>query len=256
MKIIFSSDYHLDHVTQGIPRFDELRRAVHEVVDVAIEQEVDAFVFGGDLCDPDSGACVFRAVRVALEAAMRLNESKIPNYWLVGNHDVIEDGSGDTTLDPLMALDEEGLETRVLREPRLLPVFTEAKLGDLTTTQNFQFLALPFTPTNRNYNADSTVRELLKQSAGVKLVVLSHLSMPGVQPGEETTEMPRGRDIEFPIQAFADSNANVAVVLQGHYHRAQKIEIPGVGPCVIPGSLARLTFSEEGNQIGYALVNL
>jgi len=248
MKILVTGDWHLDHITQGVTRFPELQDVVRKMVETAIDEEVDAFVFGGDLCDPDSGSCVFRAVRVALGAAMALNDARIPNYWLVGNHDVIEDGTGDTTLDPLLALCGEGLGTTVLRDPYLFGC------------NGYAMLALPFTPTVRNYDAAQWVERTLtpgpSQSFGTGLVVLSHLSMPGVQPGEETTEMPRGRDVEFPLQAFADSGRPIAVTAQFHYHRQQTLELPHIGKCFIPGSLAQLTFSEEGKQSGFGIIEL
>jgi DNA repair exonuclease SbcCD nuclease subunit len=258
VKILATSDWHGDHITQGVRRFDELQTAVREIVDIAIEEEVDAFIFGGDLCDPDSGSCVFRVVRMALEAANRLNDARIPNYWLVGNHDVIEDGSGDTTLDPLLALQCEGLDTKVIRDPEL---FSHSMIRK---SHEYAFLALPFTPTTRNYDAAKWVTEKLapnktgehRVSFGKGIIVLGHLSVPGVQPGEETTEMPRGRDVEFPIQALADSGRPIACVIHGHYHRQQTLELPHIGKCFIPGSLAQLTFSEEGKQSGFGIIEL
>jgi DNA repair exonuclease SbcCD nuclease subunit len=141
--------------------------------------------------------------------------------------------------------------TRVLREPALFH-------------HGYGFLALPFTPTIRNYDANEWVRNTLAPTKTGDpnvpfhkgIIVLSHLSMPGVQPGEETTELPRGRDIEFPLQALADSGRPVALTAQFHYHRQQTLELPHIGKCIIPGSLAQLTFSEEGKPSGFVIVEL
>lgn len=231
MKFVAISDVHLDHVTHGVRRFEEVRDAMHVAADRAIEENADAFFFLGDLCDPDSGSSVFRAVEVALDVALRLVMRHIPSVWLAGNHDVIEDGTGDTTLSPLRALQHPGL-VHVAERPRTIVIADR------------HVVCLPFTATSHPYDVEGAVGMMTANLRRETAISLSHLNVPGVVPGEETLEMPRGREVILPVHLLKD---RVGLMLQGHYHRQQ---VTGDG-VVIPGSLARLAFGEEGNRPGF-----
>lgn len=237
-KILVTSDWHLDHVTAGVQRFEELRHAVFAMVARAIDDNFDAFLFLGDLCDPDSGSSVFRAIEVAADAAMRLATKSIPSIWLAGNHDVIEDGTGDTTLSPLRALSVSNGHVTVVERPKVL------RFG-----HRLDIVCLPFTATSHAYDVEKFVRSSSTSSTDV--VVLGHLSIPGIIPGEETHEMPRGREICWPHEAVDAMPARRKFLANGHYHRQQVYR--GIN---IPGSLARLTFGEKDHEPSFLIVEV
>lgn len=246
IKILASSDWHGDHSTHGVSRFAEIRDAVHHTVDRAIEEDVTAYAFLGDLCDPDSGSCVFRVVELAIEAAVRLAERAIDSIWLAGNHDVVEDQTGNTTISPLRALAGMGKIKRVhvLEQPdvvRLRPRLGGSAYADV--------LGLPFTASSHSYDPRKAIQKASEVTTPSRLVILSHLSVPGVVPGEETHEMPRGRDVVLPAELAVEK---AKLVLQGHYHRQQRTK-EGIW---IAGSLARLTFNEERHEPGYLLASV
>jgi DNA repair exonuclease SbcCD nuclease subunit len=233
MKLVVSSDWHGDHVSMGHPRYAEIKRAVCATVDAAIEEEVDAYLFLGDLCDPE-GPGVFRSVELAIAAALRLEAEDIPSFWIAGNHDVLEDGSGETTLTPLRAVQQDSDLVTVIERPGFYKVC------------GLDMLALPFTATSYPYDP----RAAAKKPADI---VISHLNVPGIIPGEETTEMARGRDINFPFE----ETKRAKLRLQGHYHRQMDFD-PGDGgvPIRIPGSLARLTFGEGEHLPSFLIVEV
>lgn len=241
MKLLVTSDWHADAKTIGHARFGDVERAVGEMVQRAIELRVGAFLFLGDLCDPDSGSAAFRSVELAVSAAMTLSRAGIRSIWMAGNHDVIEDGSGDTTLSPLRPLDCMGSLVEVVERPRCLELGVGLRLQ-----------LLPYTATSHPYDPKAEVDGL--DWRGCKLVVAGHLAVEGVEPGEETTDMPRGRDVVFPRECF--SLADKVVLLNGHYHRQQTHERPGFVPLSIPGSPARFTFGEQDNRPGYLIVEV
>ena len=222
MKIVCSSDWHLDHVTAGVPRFEEIAAAVDQAVAHAITTKADMFIFAGDLCDPDSGVSVFRCVQKAFEAAIRLSDANIRSIWVAGNHDIIEDGSGDTTLSPLKAI---GRDVHVADRPGVI----------------WNVLALPFVSALAPYDPAAEAKRLI--ALHCPQVVVGHLNVPGIIPGEETHEMPRGREVIFPVK----ETAGIPLKLHGHYHR-QQVTPEGIH---IPGSLARLTFGEEAHTPGF-----
>jgi DNA repair exonuclease SbcCD nuclease subunit len=232
MKIVVSSDWHGDHVTMGVSRHAEIRAAVKTTVDVAIGVKADAYLFLGDLCDPE-GPGVFRSIEMATWAALTLARAGVPSLWLAGNHDVLEDGSGETTLTPLRPL-TGGIVV--------------AELPGVYGVGSLDVVALPFTATSHAYDPRTSTAKLADGR-----VVVSHLNVPGIIPGEEVTDMPRGRGIAFPFEETKGARAR----LQGHYHRQQSFD-PGDGgpPIMIPGSLARLTFGEGAHVPSYFVLEL
>jgi hypothetical protein len=78
-------------------------------------------------------------------------------------------------------------------------------------------------------------------------IVLGHLTeIPEAKPGEETTELPRGRGIPFPVAA-----CKAKTLVNGHFHRRQKAS--GIW---MPGALARLTFGEETHDPGFLILEV
>jgi DNA repair exonuclease SbcCD nuclease subunit len=243
-KLVVSSDWHLDAVTAGVRRLSDLRVALSTILN-RVQAEKDAghhvlSLFLGDLCDPDSGTPVWAAICTALAFLTKLGTIGVPSVWLAGNHDVIEDGSGVTTISPLA---------------RLFPFTGRVVEGPESWVDgNLVFLALPFTAKSHAYNPALYVSEVLpviwELHPEKTLVVLGHLNIAGVVPGEETTEMPRGREVAFPLDEI-NKWPGEKVLLHGHYHRQQVFN--GVH---IPGALERLTFGEEGHQPGFLVVEV
>lgn len=228
MKLICTSDWHLDWKTAGLSRFDDISQAILQTVAEAKEQDVDAYVFLGDLCDPGSAAirCVSFAARVAKE----LSAAGIPSLWLSGNHCTQEDGHGTTVLSPLAAM---GLgKVTVVESPRAMfwpPI-------------DAWVVCLPYTPRSHAYDPEAFIDEAAGICTRHPAVVLGHLNIEGIGPGSETKDLPRGRDVFLPIDLINETWPN-ALVLNGHYHRRQTFR--GIE---IPGSLCRLTFSEENDE--------
>jgi len=253
MKLVVVSDLHLDAVTAGVSRFEEISRALDYSVAIAANQEADAYMFLGDMCDPDTGSSVFRCVEKVLDVATKLRREGITSYWLTGNHDVIEDGSGDSTLAPLRALwrarplpDEKNRgQVYYVDRPGYYP------LRDRMGVRRAWMVALPYTAASHTYDPAKAFSERPQEDAAVlPLVVAGHLNVPGVVPGSETHEMPRGRDVWFPYDHICNAVGNHPVLmLNGHYHAAAKHYPRGEGlpPVYIPGTLARLSFVEGRN---------
>jgi DNA repair exonuclease SbcCD nuclease subunit len=241
MRALAFSDVHLDHVTEGLPRFNDIEKALMGVCKHAIRDKVDRVFFLGDLCDPDKNLSVVRCIRVIQTMALVLSQHGIKSHWLAGNHDVIEDGSGATTLTPLEALVPGNDCIRVHERP------------NFGCYAGLDIIVLPFTPLSHTYDPEEVIRDAHRQridSSDLPLVILSHLVVEGIQPGEETTEMPRGRDIVLPHKLIKELLPN-ALILQGHYHRRQKYENVNV-----VGSLVNLTFGEELHHPGYVEVDI
>lgn len=257
MRVVVCSDAHFDVSTAGVPRFEEVERAMREAAHHAARVRADAFIFLGDLCDPDSGPVVLRAADVAVSVATWLSSSGVPSFWVVGNHDVVNDGHGTTSLSPLRSLGRVGShDVEVVDEPRCV--------SDGLWSHDFIFL--PHVASTSEYagGLGAAVRSLVEK--GKPAIVFSHLSIAGVQPGEETTEMPRGAERMLPIEAIEEASPRVACVVSGHYHRradyflqdgeAREGDPGAYVPLHVVGSLARLTFGEEQNAPGFLVLEV
>lgn len=246
MKLVVCSDAHADWVTAGVRRYEEVRLAMTQAVLAAVAQRADAFFFLGDLCDPDDAPAALRAARLAMEAASELHRHGVPSYWLAGNHDVIEDGSGDTTLSPLHVLgDPERGQMEVYCLDRPVARW-EAK---------FNLVALPYVATSHAYDTAGFVSKASRFDNELPTIVVGHLAIPGVQPGEETTEMPRGREVTLPLDEIKRLPGKV-IVMNGHYHRRQDFRAANGVTVHIPGSMARLTHGEEQHQPSFMVVEV
>lgn len=245
MLIFVCSDWHADASTSGLDRFDEIREAAHRVARAAVEAKYhgvgSAFVFGGDLCDPDTTRA-FRAVGLAVEVAAFLARHGIQNVWIVGNHDTIEDTHGSTVLEPLKQMadaDSEGW-TRVFEEP-----------GSELFGRDTLLVALPHAARARAYDPDEWIRTAPFPEAR-RVLVVGHLTVPGAERGSESDDFARGRDLVFPVEACRRRWGDRAILANGHYHRAQTTR-EGVH---IPGSLARLRHDEERHEPGYLAIEV
>ena len=236
MKAIITSDWHLDASTAGMPRFLDVFDAVQDAVRLAVDMKVDAFIFVGDLTDPDTQRS-HASVGVAVEVAANLwFEHGIASRWVVGNHDVIEDGSGSHTLAALRGL-EQGLGGNGIR------------VYGAPTCELFDgvsIVALPFTARSHAYDPAVFVREVEVEST--RVVVLSHLNIEGIESGSESSEMPRGREVFLPIGEIRKRWPK-AIVVNGHYHKRQTFN--GIE---VTGSLERLTFGEQDNDPGFLVL--
>ncbi len=240
-RIVTTSDWHGDWSTDGVPRLEHIADAAMASAQYAIDNKADAYLFLGDLMDPDCGQVAFHVLRFAIDVAMTLHEAGIPSLWLPGNHDVIEDGTGATTLDPLTGLARvTGGRVKVL--DACCPV-------DLAGVEVWAF---PFTASCRAYDPPARARAMAAMDDGKKpIIAAGHLMLDGIHPGSETTDMPRGRDVKLPLEQLRSGKVKPAVILNGHYHQQQCHD--GVW---IPGSLERLVHGEEKNVPGWLMVEV
>lgn len=241
MRILVTSDWHGDWSTSGVVRYDDIRAAARKVTEAAYDLEADLFVFLGDACDPDSQRAHL-AVEILTESASRLARDGIPSRWLVGNHDVVEDGTGAHTLCALRGMERGFGGDLIMVYDR--PTVEVVSKDDVDVS----IVALPYTAAASAYSPKEFVATA--EVADGPVVVLGHLMIAGITVGSETVEMPRGRDVWFPIDEVRERWPR-ATCLNGHYHEATTFN--GI---IIPGSLERLTHGEESNEPGFVVVDV
>ena len=257
LKINAISDLHLDWSTSGIARFNEGRSALDKAVEDTISRRANVFVFCGDLCNPDSGSSVFRCVAAAVAATLTLARHDIVSIWLTGNHDVIEDGSGESTLEPLVAVSRTWSGSDLIHVANGKVAFNRMLWF---RNRPYQFVCLPFVATDRAYDAAEMIRSLPsggETSLNLPMIVFSHLHLRGIIPGEETQDMPRGRDIWLPDEQLKKiSESRPVHVFSGHYHRRQVHTTPSGLEVNIIGAPVRFTHGEESHVPAFLRIDI
>lgn len=237
MKLLAFSDIHLDAVTAGRPRLDEVALFLNHALRIATTEQVDLVVFGGDAHDP--GTLLDPMYSTWLIAG--LMEFPMPVVAIAGNHDVLDtselyDGQPITTLTPLRAASQYC--------PRDLYVLDKPQV--VQAVPGWAVLGLPYVSrAHAHRNAgwlDSAFADVdVRAAHGHRVIVVGHLVVPGARMGSESVEMAKGQEQLFPFERVAALNP--ALVLNGHYHGRQVVNANGM-PVVIPGSPLRFTFGE------------
>lgn len=230
MKGLIFSDVHGDASTAGMRRIDDIEQAYSNIVSLAVQHKVDKVFCLGDLADPDCGSILVRVLDATFELVYKLHASLtgIETIFVAGNHDVIEDGSGISTLHPLRHV------ARVHEKPGLQVI------------DGFTMAFLPYPSRTMMYDPVKVIEIPRPIDA-----VFGHCTaLRGVRSGSESSDLARGGDLNFPIDECIRSG--VDKMFNGHWHHQQTTS-DGVW---IPGSLERLRFDEETNQPGILLFEL
>lgn len=246
MKILVSSDWHCDAVTAGVERMPELVSFAQEIDAAIQEQEIDLVLNLGDCWDPgtvnDPRWCRFiYSTFVHLGRTTRLRSDGGGNapglLCIPGNHDVIDTSEPTSTLSGLDVAGDPSVE--VFERPTCYGVTRQ--------NQHAALLALPYV--SRSYERTDDYRRslevaleaALRAARNSPLIVFAHLAFEGMIPGSETTDMARGREVQFPVALVEELSPTL--VLNGHYHQRQTIR-RGALDIEIPGAPIRFTFGE------------
>lgn len=268
MRLLHFADLHLgvenygrtDPATGLSSRLGDFLRRFDEVVDVAIDERVDAVLFAGDAFKTrDPNPTVQRAFA---ERIRRLSRAAIPTVLLIGNHDLPGVLSRATSVDIYDAL---GVE--YVRVCRRIESFTLD-----TASGPLQIVTLPWITrgallTREEYRADSAdeldnrlksriidalAGEVADLDPELPAVLMGHLSLGGATYGSEQSIM-LGADLVLNRgDLHPDAFDYVAL---GHIHKHQQVG-PGTPPVVYSGSLERVDFGEEREEKGFVLLDI
>ena len=254
MKVLFTSDWHVDAVTFGLSRLDELDEYWWHLHNVILAERVDLVVVAGDFFDP--GSMLHAHYEVVVGSAFQMLASattfgKI--FAIAGNHDVLETNRPLSTVTPICRFAEfasvyDSPAFKMLADERgdvgflLLPYFSrtwaDAELGGAARGP-MRLIDEAIADAQRHPNA--------------RIVVVGHMTVPGAMIGSESVEMSRGRELDLPAERIRGLNPRL--VVNGHYHRPQVVTVDGL-EVVIPGSPLSFTTDDPSDDKGYVLVEL
>lgn len=124
-RFVHAADIHLDSPLRSLalrdPDLAELignatRRAFVRIIDLCLEEQVDALLIAGDLYDGDQTS--MKTARFLAEQLRRLDEAGIMTFIIRGNHDAISKITNELTLPDLVTVFAGRAEAIEIDRPR------------------------------------------------------------------------------------------------------------------------------------------
>ena len=281
MKILHCADVHLGYETHGRldpatglnTRLLDFRRCFDVVVQRALDEDVDLFLFAGDAyrtADPTP-----TQQRQFAEALRPVLEAGIPVAMIVGNHDHPVSFGKASSVDIFGVLDGA---VEVFAQPTFR---AEGQPGGPIQTKSgpLQLVALPWPIRSKILARDEyrgktphEIRQLVEDyytafvqhcaveaDPSVPLVVAAHLTVQGSElSGSERASL-IAHEPTFTVAQLAQPG--VDYVALGHIHRFQDRNAEafarGDGPPVVySSSIERISFKEHDAEKGFVLVDV
>jgi exonuclease SbcD len=267
MKILHFADLHLgvesygrlDPATGLSSRLGDFLAALDQVVDYALNSDIDLVLFCGDAYKSREPSQTHQ--REFARRLRRLVAAGIPVFLLVGNHDLPNAIARATTMEIFDALEVENIT--VANRPGTFTI----KTGNGT----LQIVALPWarrgallsrddcknlTPEQLNQRMEQIMTQQLAAEIQfldpeLPAILAAHVTLSTADAGSEKS-MIIGRE-HILLQSNVAHPAFDYVAL-GHIHKRQVLSQEP--PVVYSGSLAAIDFSDEGEEKGFYVIEL
>jgi len=251
----------IDPETGTSSRVRDFLDRLDEVIDYAIDHEVDLAVFAGDAFknrDPDPTQQREFATRIK-----RLADAA-PTLLLVGNHDMPAMASKANSVDIFRALQvpnvligwqPEGQVVETRRGPVFLAWMPYPMRNRLLSREEYQGKTIDELEAILRQTVADILHDLSQQAAehAMPRVLAAHFSVAEAKLGSERTVM-LGRDVAVHQSALADEAWDYVAL--GHIHRHQVLNPGAYPPVVYSGSLERIDFGEETEAKGFCWARL
>ncbi len=267
MKILHFADLHLGVESYGhinpesglSTRLEDFLKALDQVVDYALENNVDLVLFCGDAYKSREPSQTQQ--REFARRIRRLSSSSIPIFLLIGNHDLPNAIGRATTTEifDTLAVENVYVSNRpdIYRIPTnsgtiqivSLPWLRRSALLSKEETKNLDFEQI-------NQRLQQVLTNIIaanipKLDPGLPSILAAHVWVSGAQVGSERL-MTIGQEHVLLVSNVA--NPAFDYIALGHIHKHQVLLY---NPLVVyAGSLERLDFSEEEDEKGFYVVEI
>jgi exonuclease SbcD len=252
---------HLDSATGLSSRLLDFLNALDQVVDYALEKQVDLVLFCGDAYRSREPTQTHQ--REFARRINRLSQGGIPIFLLVGNHDLPNATFRATTTEIFDTLAVKNVY--VSNRPQIYLIPTNSGTVQIISLPWLRRSALLTREETKNLTFDQMNQRLQQVLTGVisanasKLdpalpaILAAHVWVAGanVREGSEKS-MVIGQEHTLLLSNVAHPAFDYVAL--GHIHKHQVLNINP--PVVYPGSLERLDFSEEKDDKGFYLVEI
>jgi len=267
LKIIHFADLHLgvesygriDPATGLSSRLSDFLGALDQMVDYALENEIDLILFCGDAYK--SREPTQTQQREFAKRINRLSTSGVPIFLLIGNHDLPNAIGRATATEIFDTLTIENVY--VANHPDIHCIPTKSGTVQIASLPWLRRSALLSNEKNKNLNIEQLnekAREVLTNIITAKTaeldpelpaILAAHVWVAEAQIGSERL-MTIGQEHALLISNVAHPAFDYVAL--GHIHKHQVLsENP---PVVYPGSLERVDFSEADDDKGFYVVDI
>jgi len=269
IQIIHASDIHfgsgeghgrLNPDTGLNVRFEDFVAALAKVVDYALTNQIDVFLFSGDAYRNASPEPIYQ--KMFARELKRLSDAGIHTILLVGNHDQILRSTSSHSMSVFQSL----------AVPKVIVIDQPTSCRIDTAHGAFQLIGLPHVTRHQLMTLDKyadlpaaavdmllveRVEALLRSyyedlDSSLPSVVTAHMTVDRAVAGIER-ELLIGYTMTFPSDIFVDKRLDYVAL--GHVHKHQVIR-PSAPAIVYAGSLERVDFGEQDEDKGFVQVSL
>ncbi|MFC1897268.1 exonuclease SbcCD subunit D [Chloroflexota bacterium] len=267
MKILHFADLHLgvesygriDPTTGLSSRLEDFLKALDQVVNYALQNEIDLVLFCGDAYksrEPSQTQQREFAKRINL-----LSTSDISIFLLIGNHDLPNAIGRATSTEIFDTLAVKNVY--VSNRPDIYRIPTNSGVIQIASLPWLRRSALLSKEDTKNLDFDQINQKLQQVLTNVitvsaskldpKLpsILAAHVWVSNAQVGSERS-MTIGQEHRLLLSNVA--NPAFDYIALGHIHKHQVLSQNP--PVVYPGSLERLDFSEEADNKGFCIVEI
>jgi exonuclease SbcD len=259
MRILHTGDWHIGRTIRGRSRLDEFAAALDQVVEVAVDQQVDAVLVAGDVYD--QRAVTPDADRLVFDALIRLHSHGVPVVAIPGNHDsaarlealsVLLDRVGVRLICRIRPPQHGGVVDLAGRDGArvriaCVPFVSPRRFADAAS--QFEDLTHGFVAFDAGMGDVLAAYERAFLGNAVN-VVLGHMFVHGAKPGGGERQVTIGA--EYAVSP-ARLPATATYVALGHIHRPQPVPA-APGPARYCGSLLQLDFGERDQHKSVVVV--
>lgn len=262
VKLLHFADAHIDMANYGrhdpetgLPlRVIDFLNSLDEIVQAAIDEQVDLVIFAGDAYKDRSPAPTFQ--REWDKRIMRLSRAGILTLLLTGNHDISPSTGRAHALQEFDSLNVP--HVRVLSHPQFLgpedleglPIQILA-LPWVSRSNMMANLGLSGANPSEVYNKlGDSLSELVENwlaevAPNLPVILTAHASVEGAKYGTERMVM-LGRDLVLPPALVRDERLDYVAL--GHIHKPQNLNENAHPPVIYPGSIERVDFGEVNDE--------
>jgi exonuclease SbcD len=270
IRVLHLADLHIgmenygriDPATGLNGRVMDFLRRFSEVIEYALENEVDLVIFAGDAYrsrDPNS---TYR--REFARRIKRLADAGLPVVLLVGNHDLPAQERKASSVEIFSTLDTPNV--LVAGRERLHRLVTRRgdpiQVATVPYPHRQQLLAHDDHRRKTIAELDELMQEIVVDNIqalahqvdpSLPAVLAGHFSVSDAKLGSERTVM-LGRDVVVLKSVLADPAWDYVAL--GHIHRHQELNGGQHPPIVYCGSLERIDFGEEKEPKGFVVASV
>jgi len=250
---------HLDPQTGLFSRLTDFLRSLDQIVDHALEQEIDLVIFAGDAYKSRDPSPTYQ--REFAQRIRRLSVAGVPTVLVVGNHDTPSALGRANAVEIFATLEVENVVVAKRPDTHRL----ETKSGPI------QVVTLPWVVRStllareeyKNLSLEEVnalilekieniiAEEIAGLDPAVPTVLAAHGSVFGATYGSERSVM-LGQEVVLPRSIV--TNPVFDYVALGHIHKHQVLcEKP---PVVYAGSIGRIDFGEEKEDKGFVVAEV